>query len=132
MRVPGDHPPVDLAEGRCVLNHPTCEDHGHYCPICEQDRYERERKQAIEKLVKSWNWNATPREVADDIEAVTGLERRQSYRFDFDAGPKEMLGALYEEYGEKLTYCVLDASSELRFVNWQPPKTTTTNEGGAP
>jgi len=37
----------------------TCEDHGHHCSICEEERLAAERLSEIRATVDSWNWNAS-------------------------------------------------------------------------
>ena len=44
----------------------TCEEHGHYCPICEREEEKREDKRELAKMLESWNWNLSPFECAED------------------------------------------------------------------
>jgi len=56
----------------------TCEDHGHYCLICEEEEAKKTRLEELDKLVASWNFDACPAEAAKQaIQAGYELEEVQ-------------------------------------------------------
>ena len=67
----------------------TCEDHGHYCPICEREQQEQEHRDALDKAVSSWSWDRSSTECAQhiiqedwDIDEIEAAMKRQDFSRD--------------------------------------------------
>lgn len=49
----------------------SCEDHGHFCSICENERLDRERWRVVRITIESWNWNLSIFEIYDFLKDLS-------------------------------------------------------------
>ncbi len=57
----------------------SCENHGHYCSICEERKAEEQDEAEIQEILNNWNWNASVFDMYDELkDGDLGDEDRQS------------------------------------------------------
>lgn len=57
----------------------SCEEHGHYCQVCEDLRIEERDEAEIQEVLENWNWNASVFDMYDELKSGDlGDEERQS------------------------------------------------------
>lgn len=87
-----------------------CNDHGHYCSICEDARIAREEEARIASIVDSWNWNASIFDIYDELKEDHGDDEEfqeklltKAYEFFLEEDTRKMLDELaYHMFGHNL------------------------------
>lgn len=70
-----------------MTQHHTCEDHGHHCPICEEQRLKEERLSEIRATVDSWNWNASIFDIYETLKDMDEEDQEEHLRIAIEVIP---------------------------------------------